>query len=375
MEGLIVREVSSKHDVNAFIRFLWKIYKNYPAWVPPLMMDRKKLMDREKNPFYAHSDAEFFLAEHEGEVLGRIAAIVNHNHNKEHEENIGFFGFFECINDQSVANALFDKAKEYLSAHGVTAMRGPFNPSVNDEIGLLIEGFDLSPTLMMTYNPPYYAGLIEKYGFKKVKDLYAYLLDQRTVYTDRFNRAYELVKKRQNITFRTFDMKHFKDEVEKVKELYNKAWYRNWSAVPMTDEEFDALGADLKMIIVPELVIVAEKDGKPIGFALSLPDINMALKYNKNGYFLPGLYHLLTKKKKINLVRIITLGVLPEYLSTGAGGALFYQTAINAKKLGYEFGEASWILEDNDRMTKSAEAMQGKITKRYRIYEIGLDYK
>ena len=324
------------------------------------MMDRKKLIDREKNPFYKHSDAEFFLAEHDGEVVGRIAAIVNHNHNKEHNEKIGFFGFFECINDQTVANALFDNAKEYLLAHGVTAMRGPVNPSVNDEIGLLIEGFDLSPTVMMTYNPPYYIELIEKYGFKKAKDLYAYLLDQNTVYTDRFTRAYELVKQRQKITFRTFDMKHFAEEVEKVKGVYNKAWAKNWGAVPMTDEEMDALAADLKQIIVPELIIFAEKEGKTIGFALSLPDINVALKYNKNGYFLPGLYHLHTKKKKIDLVRIIVLGVIPEYLNTGAGAALFYETAIDAKRLGYQYGEASWILEDNERMTKICRSNAGK---------------
>jgi GNAT superfamily N-acetyltransferase len=369
MDNINIRPVSSKQDINTFVRFLWKVYRNYPAWVPPLMMDRKKLMDKQKNPFYKHTDAEFYIAEHDGEVVGRIAAIFNHNHNKEHNEKIGFFGFFECVNNKEVAHALFDKAKEYLLAHGATAIRGPMNPSVNDEIGLLVEGFDLSPTVMMTYNPPYYRDLIESYGFHKLKDLYAYLLDQNTVYTDRFNRAHELVKQRQNITFRTFDMKHFADEVEKVKHLYNKAWAKNWGAVPMTDEEMDALAADLKMIIVPELVIFAEKEGKPIGFALALPDINVALKYNKNGYLLPGLYYLYTKKKKINLVRVITLGVLPEYLSTGAGAALFYQTAINAKKLGYGFGEASWILEDNERMTRSAEAMQGKITKRYRIYE------
>lgn len=372
MDGLIVRPISSKQDTINFIRFLWTIYRNYPAWVPPLMMDRKKLMDRKKNPFYKHSDAEFFLAERDGIVVGRIAAIVNHNHNKEHEENIGFFGFFECINEQNVANALFDAAKKYLQEQGVTAMRGPVNPSVNDEIGLLIEGFDLSPTVMMTYNPPYYPKLIENYGFKKAKDLFAYLLDQKTVYTDRFNRAHALVKERQKLSFRTFDMKHFAREVNTVKDVYNKAWARNWGAVPMTDEEFDALAADLKQIIVPELIIFAEKEGKTIGFALSLPDINIALKYNKNGYILPALYHLLTKKKEINLVRIIVLGVIPEYLNTGAGGALFYETAMNAKKLGYGYGEASWILEDNERMVKSAEAMQGKITKRYRIYEIGL---
>jgi GNAT superfamily N-acetyltransferase len=372
MDEVKVKPISSRSDTIKFIRFLWTIYRDYPAWVPPLMMDRKKLMDREKNPFYKHTDAEFYLAERDGIVVGRIAAIVNHNHNKEHEENIGFFGFFECINDQNVANTLFDTAKKYLQEHGVTAMRGPVNPSVNDEIGLLVEGFDLSPTVMMTYNPPYYVSLVEKYGFKKAKDLYAYLLDQKTVYTDRFTRAHELVKQRQNITFRTFDMKHFSEEVRKVKEVYNKAWSRNWGAVPMTDEEFDALAADLKQVIVPELVIVAEKDGKAIGFALSLPDINIALKYNKNGYILPALYYLWAKKKEIDLVRIIVLGVIPEYLSTGAGAALFYETAMNAKKLGYGYGEASWILEDNERMVKSAEAMQGKITKRYRIYEMSL---
>ncbi len=372
MESINVQPISSKQEVNTFIRFLWKIYRNYPAWVPPLMMDRKKLMNKEKNPFYKHTNAEFYLAEHDGEIVGRIAAIVNHNHNKEHNENIGFFGFFECINDQTVANALFNKAKEYLLNQGVTAMRGPVNPSVNDEIGLLIEGFNLSPAVMMTYNPPYYMELIEKYGFHKVKDLYAYLLNQDTVYTERFIRAQELVKQRQKLTFRTFDMKHFMEEVERVKEVYNKAWARNWGAVPMTDEEMDALAVDLKQIIVPELIIFAEKEGKTVGFALSLPDINIALKYNRNGYFIPGVYHLLTKKKKINLVRIIVLGVIPEYLNTGAGAALFYETAANAKKLGYQYGEASWILEDNERMTRSAEAMQGKITKRYRIYEMSL---
>ncbi len=372
MDGLVVKPISSKKDVYKFIKFLWKVYKDYPKWVPPLIMDRKKLMDREKNPFYKHSDAEFFLAEVNGEVVGRIGAILNHNHNKEHEENIGFFGFFECINDQTVANALFDKAKEYLQSFCVTAIRGPANPSVNDEYGLLITGFDLSPTVLMTYNPPYYVDLIENYGFKKAKDLYAYLLDQKLVYTDKFNRAHELVKKRHNIVLRTFNKKKFYEEVERVKEVYNKAWARNWGAVPMTDEEMDALAEDLKPILVPELIIFAEKEGKTIGFALSLPDINVALKYNKNGYFIPGLYHLLTKKKKIKKVRVIVLGVLPEYLYTGAGGALFYETAINAKKLGYDFGEASWILEDNERMNRSAEAMLGVIDKRYRVYQMDI---
>jgi GNAT superfamily N-acetyltransferase len=372
MDSIVVRPLKDKQDVLAFIRFLWKIYKDYPAWVPPLMMDRKKIMDREKNPFYKHADAEFFLAERDGMVVGRIAAIVNHNHIKEHNEKVGFFGFFECMNDQQVANALLDTAKKYLQEHGMTAMRGPANPSVNDEIGLLVDGFDFSPTVMMTYNPPYYLELLEKYGLTKIKDLYAYDLSQEKIYTERFERANELVRKRANIQLRPIDMKHFDEELVRVKEVYNKAWSKNWGAVPMTNEEMDALAEDLKMIIVPELVIFAESAGKTIGFAIAIPDINQALKYNKKGYMLTGLYHLLTKKKKIDKVRVMVLGVIPEYLNSGAGGVLFYETAKVAKRLGYKYGEASWVLEDNERMTKSAEAMLGVINRRYRILQMDI---
>jgi hypothetical protein len=372
MESVAIRPVRTKTDETRFLRFLWKLYAGDPYWVPQLMMDRKKLIDKKKNPFYTHADMELFLAERGGEIVGRIGAIVNHNHNKEHAENIGFFGFFESINDQAVANALFDAAKKYLQSKGVSAMRGPANPSVNDEYGLLVDGFDSSPTVLMPYNPSYYATLLERYGFRKLKDLYAYLLSQDTVYSERFVRFNEIVKQREDLTFRSLDMKHFKEEVNRIKVLYNKAWSRNWGAVPMTDAEFDALATDLKPVVVPELIIIAEAKGKPIGFALSLPDINVALKYNKNGGLLGGLYHLYTKKKHIDLVRIIVLGVIPEQLKTGAAGVLFYETAVRAKKLGYHYGEASWVLEDNIMMNRAAEMMNGKRYKTYRIYEIGV---
>ena len=372
MESVTVHPVRSKRDEKRFIRFLWDIYANDPLWVPPLMMDRKKLIDKKKNPFYAHSDMELFLAERNGDIVGRIGAIVNHNHNKEHGENIGFFGFYESIDDQAVANALFDAARKYLQSKGVIAMRGPANPSVNDEYGLLVDGFDRSPTVLMTYNPPYYGTLFEKYGFKKLKDMYAYLLDQDTVYSERFVRFNEIVKQREGLTFRSVDMKHFNEEVGRIKVMYNKAWSKNWGAVPMTDAEFDALAADLKPVVVPELIIIAEAKGKPIGFALSLPDINVALKYNKNGGLLTGLYHLYTKKKHIDLVRIIVLGVIPEQLKTGAAGVLFYETAVRAKKLGYQYGEASWVLEDNIMMNRAAEMMSGNRYKTYRIYGMGI---
>lgn len=370
MSTIQIRPVAGSGDRDRFIKFLWKIYEGNPYWVPPLLMDRRKIMDKKKNPFYRHADAEFFLAERNGEMVGRIAAIVNYNHNKEHRENMGFFGFFECINDQTVANALFDEAKSFVESKGATALRGPANPSVNDEYGLLIDGFNERPTVLMPYNPEYYTKLVENYGFVKEKDLYAYKLSQDTVYSDRLERANNLVKARSSLAIRTIDMKNFGRDVAIMKQLYNAAWAKNWGAVPMTEAEIDAMAKDLKPIVVPELVLFAESKGKPIGFALSLPDINIPLWYNKKGRLLPGLLQLFLRKKEINMVRIIVLGVLPEYFNTGAAGVLFYETAVRARKLGYQYGEAGWVLEDNARMVNSAEAMNGKITKRYRIYQM-----
>ncbi len=370
MPNITVRPVRTKSDETKFIRFLWKVYANDPHWVPPMMMDRRKLINRKKNPFYQHAEMELFLAERDGEIVGRVGAIVNDHHNKEHNDKIGFFGFFECINDQAVANVLLDEAKKFLQSKGMNAMRGPANPSVNDEYGLLVEGFDSSPVVLMTYNPKYYITLLEGYGFKKEKDLYAYLLSQETVYTDKMIRANEIMKQRGGLTFRSLNMKDFKGEVDRIKEIYNKAWAYNWGAVPMTNAEFDALAEDLKPVVEPELIIMAEAKGKLIGFALSLPDINVRLKENKNGGTLGGLYQLLLRKKKVDLVRIIVLGVLPEHQRGGAAGVLFFETAQRAQKLGYKSGEASWILEDNMMMNRAAEMMQGKRYKTYRIYQM-----
>ncbi|MFA6469639.1 MAG: hypothetical protein WCW35_12130 [Bacteroidota bacterium] len=369
MANVTIRPVLTKSDTKKFIDFIYTFYKDDPNWVPPLRMDREKLIDKKKNPFYQHSRMELYLAERDGMMVGRIGAIVNDNHNKEHNDKVGFFGFFECINDQEVANALFDTAKKYLLSQGMNAMRGPANPSVNDEYGLLVDGFDSPPVVLMTYNPQYYETLILNYGLKKEKDLYAYILDQNTVYTEKFNRANEIVKQRNSLTFRPINMKDFDNEVQRIKEVYNAAWQYNWGAVAMTSAEFDALAEDLKMVFEPELVLIAESKGKIIGFALSLPDINVRLKGNRNGGLLGGLLRLLVFKKKIELVRVIVLGVIPEYQKSGAAGVLFYETAIRAKKLGYQYGEASWILEDNVMMNRAAQTMQGKIYKTYRIYQ------
>ena len=369
MSDIAIRPVTTGKEMNEFIRFPWTVYRDSPSWVPPLLMDRRKLVDRKKNPFYKHAEAEFFLARKNGHVVGRIAAIVNHNHTKEHGEATGFFGFFECVEDQAVADALLEAAENFLRQHGMRAMRGPASPSVNDEYGLLIHGFEHPPVVLMPYNPPYYATLLERHGLAKIRDLVSYLLSQDTVMSDKLQRVTQRVKERQGITVRSLNMKDFDNELERVKVIYNTAWAKNWGAVPMTDDEIMAMAADLKSVIVPEVVLFAEKEGKTVGFALSIPDLNIPLKYNTRGYLLPGILCLLLHKKKINLVRVIALGVLPEYLNSGLAGVLFYETAVRAKPLGYDFGEAGWVLEDNVQMVRSAELMNGKAYKKYRLYE------
>ena len=370
MSNIHVRPVRTQRDTRTFIKLQWKIYDGNPYWVPPLLMDRRKLIDRKNNPFYKHAEMELFLAERDGNVVGRIGAIVNHNHNKEHSENIGFFGFFESIDDQAVANALYDTARHWLATRGVTAMRGPASPSVNDEYGLLVDGFDKSPAVLMTYNPEYYVRLVEGYGFVKVKDLYAYYVHKDKVFTEKLVRVSEALEKREGMVFRSLNMKKFDEEVRTIRELYNKGWSRNWGEVPMTEEEFDYVAKDLKPVVNPELVILAEINGKPVGFAMSLPDLNVVLKGNRKGYFIPGLLRLLLFKKRIDFVRIIILGVLPEYLNSGIGGVLFYETARRAVEQGYPHGEASWVVEDNVMMNRGAQLLKGEKTKTYRVYEV-----
>jgi len=372
MSSVTVRTVLTRHDETAFIKFQWVPYEGNPAWVPPLLMDRRKLIDRKHNPFYKHAAMELFLAERNGEIVGRIGAIINDNHNKEHHENIGFFGFFESVNDQEVAGALFDAAISWLRSKGVTAMRGPTTPSVNDEYGLLIEGFEKSPAILMPYNPPYYVTLIENCGFSKIKDLYAYHVHKDKVLSEKMNRVVEAVRQREGLAIRTLDMKNFPREVATIRELYTRGWQANWGEVPMTEEEFAYVAKDLKTLVDPEIVFFAEVKGKAAGFALSLPDYNILLKQNKHGWLLPALFRIVFFRKRINAVRIMILGVLPEYAKSGIGGVLFYETAVRCIQNGYFEGEASWVLEDNTMMNRGAELLRGERTKTYRLYQMSL---
>jgi hypothetical protein len=338
-----------------------------------VIADRRKLLDRKRNPFYKHSEMEMFLARRGREVVGRIAAIVNHNHNATHHDNVGFFGFFESIDDQEVANALLRAAEKWLAEQECDVMRGPVNPSMNDEAGLLVEGFNDPPQILMTYNPNYYSRLIEAFGLKKVKDLYAYRLTKEGFLNPKLERVQKLVRQRENLTIRSVNFKEkaaFRRDVATLKGIYNEAWVPTWGFVKMTDEEFDFLAADLKQIAEPDLVMIVERKGEPVGFALGLPDINQALIYNRGGGLIGAVLALLLKKKKITRGRIVVLGVVPRFQRLGIDAVLYYE--IGTRMVGdhrYTEGEASWVLEDNTMMNRAAEMMNGEIYKRYRLYD------
>ncbi|MBK9249393.1 MAG: hypothetical protein IPM69_15080 [Ignavibacteria bacterium] len=373
MSATEIKAVTSKSDEMKFIKCQWNFYKGDKNFVPPMIMDRKKLLDKTKNPFYKHSEMQLFLAERDGIIVGRIGAIINHNHNTTHEDLIGFFGFFECENNQQTANLLFATAAEWLKKRGMTHVRGPVNPSMNDECGLLVDGFTSPPVVLMTYNPEYYARLIEDAGFAKEKDLYAYILENKSYITDKMNRMVNVIRERNHITVREVNFKNktqFEKDVKTLKDIYNAAWEKNWGFVKMTNEEFDFLAADLKQIADPRYALIIEIKGQPVGFALALPDINQCFIHNKNGGLLGGVWHLLTKKSKISLLRIIVLGVLPEYRRTGADAVMYYELGKRGVDRGITHGEASWILEDNTMMNRGlTTTMNGKVYKTYRVYQ------
>ncbi len=369
--AVTVRPLTTEAERLVFIKLQWAFYRGDPYWVPPLIFDRKKLLDTKKNPFYKHGRIQLFLAERDGAPVGRIAAIVNDRHNEIHNDTVGFFGFFECIDDQPTADALFAAAAEWLRAQGKTRMRGPLNPSINDELGLLVDGYDDPPLILMTYNPRYYARLIEQAGFVKEKDLFAFAITSDGVVTPKLDRVQKAVRERQGVTIRNLDLKNVARELPIIKSLYNRAWEKNWGAVSMTDEEFDALAADLVQVMrnFEEFAFVLEKQGEPIGFALTLPNINEVLIHNKRGWLIPGALRLLTGTKKITKMRILVLGVLPEHREKGFDAVMYYEIVNRAMARGIHFGEASWVLEDNTMMVRAAKLMNAEAYKTYRIFE------
>ncbi|HCY77816.1 MAG TPA: hypothetical protein DHV28_18050 [Ignavibacteriales bacterium] len=373
MQDLTIRKVESKSDLNTFIKCQWNFYKNDPNWVPPLLMERKTLLNKEKNPFFKSASADYFLAVKNGKIVGRIAAIKNDIHLKYHNDDSGFFGFFECINDQKVANALFDTAKKWLKEKGLKRMLGPANPSSNDEWGMLLEGFDDAPRMLMTYNPKYYLDLCANYGMTKAKDLFAYKLENHKVMSsEKLKRVQQIAKDRYRLKISQLDMKNFAKGLEKVKYVYNKAWAPNWGFVPLSDAQIDAMAKDLKQLVEPSLVLFGEIDNQLIGFALVMLDYNQIFK-EMNGRLLPfNFLKLYTKKKQISWARIITLGIIPEHQKKGLDAVFYWEIVNRAHAVGIDLGEASWILEDNEMMNRGAIVMGGDLYKKYRIWQTEL---
>jgi GNAT superfamily N-acetyltransferase len=368
--AVTVTPVSSPGTRRAFIRFPWKIYAGNPCWVPPLLSEQQNLFNRRKFPFFEHSEAEFFLAYKEDQIVGRIAAIKNNNHLNTYADSVGFFGFFECRDDQEVANALFQKAEEWLARRGLTKIRGPENYSQNEECGLLIDAFDRPPVIMMPYNPPYYQRLLENYGFQKAIDLYAYAIDYADRIPERLEQAAQRIYQQADFTVRQVNLKKIDAEIAKIRTVYNSAWAENWGAVPLTDREIEHLKRQLIQIVNSEICFIAEKDNQPIGISIAVPDLNEIL-IKLNGRLLPfGIFKLLTGYKKITGVRVLIMGVLKEYRHKGVDLLFYYETFKNGLKNGYNHGEMSWILENNLPMRRALEKIYGtKIYKTYRLYE------
>ena len=365
---------------DEFIFFQWVPYKGNRYWVPPLVSERREFYDKTKHPFHQHAEVAMFLARRNGQVVGTIYATDNARHLEAHHDNAGFFGGFECINDQAVAHALFERAIQWVKARGRSVIRGPFNFSVNEECGLLIDAFDDAPRVMMTYNPPYYKDLIEREGFGKVMDMYAYRRDVSAMPTmdafpPKLKRVTEKVMQRGGITIRNVDLKILLEEVDRLKVVYNAAWSKNWGSIAMTDAEFAHLAEGLKMVLDPDLIFLVEAKGKPVGFGLTLPDVNDPLRRAHPSPRTPEWWTLLKfmyymkVRKTMKYIRVLVLGVLEEYRLTGIDGLLYAKTAEAALKKGYTIGEFSWILESNDPMRKGIEGMGGEIYKTYRIYE------
>ena len=369
MGGVEVVATDGKPALKEFIRFPYGVYRGYTNWVPPLEIAMKELLDREKHPFYLNAHAEFYLARQNGRVVGRIGAIVDKAHNRFHEENAGFFGFFECVDDPAVAEALLSRARQWCFDRGATFLRGPVNPSQNYECGMLVDGFDASPMVMMPYNPPYYPALLEKAGLQKVKDLYAYISHADRIDMKKIGRVADKVLATNGVKVRPINMKDFQGDVERVWDVYGKAWERNWGFVPMSREEFFAMSKEMKQILKPDLVLIGEVGDRVVGFALALPDVNVALR-PANGRLLPtGLLKILYYQRLIKSVRVLALGVVEEFRPSGLAAAFYATLVRNARKLGYGDCEMSWILEDNTLMNRSLEVMGAKRYKTYRIYE------
>jgi len=355
-----------------FIMFPYRLYSGNPCWVPPLVGEEKKFLQARHNSFLRGNPVELFLCRRGGETVGRIAAVLNRDHQRHYRDHCGFFGMFECVNDPQVAEKLIQAAAEWLRGNGADRLRGPASFSLNSIAGLLTQGFDRPPAVLMAYNPPYYQELLEGHGFRQVMRFFAYEVSRETI---RFPRATERLEERlsaEGIRFRTFNLKRAERDMAILIDLFNQAWADNWGFVPTTLAEGLEDLKKMRPVIQPDLILFAEKDGKPLGFSLSMPDINQALRPLGGRLFPFNWLRLLRSLKKIDRIRVTLMGVLKEYRHLGIDLAFYKMTADNAMRLGIHKAEMSWILESNEPMNRVLRHINAEITKAYAIVEKGL---
>jgi GNAT superfamily N-acetyltransferase len=374
--GVTVRPVSGKRDLRAFIRVPFRLHRDSP-WVPPLIMERKQFLDRDKNPFFEHAEAEYFLAERDGEPVGRITAHVDERWTQFQGGNDGMFGFFESENDPETARALVDAATGWLRARGRERMLGPMDFTTNDECGILIEGYDRSPLVLEPWHPPYYRELLEGLGMTKSMDLLMWELHlghlkQGDRFHDFIHEAAKKAESEHGVTVRQMRKSDLEAEVARFMEVYNEAWGPNWGFIPITEEEVAFQAKNLKPILDENWAMIAEREGEVVGAALTLPDVNEVLA-RMNGRLLPfGWWHFLTGRRKIDQVRVFALGVKPQYQHFGVAAALYVRHKEVAARVRQKGGEMGWILEVNEPMNRAMEGMGGRVVKRYRLYELPL---
>lgn len=368
-----IREIDllDSKQKKEFVNFDFSIYENDPYWVAPLRMDVNERLNPKKHPFYKIGLIKAYMAYKDGVPAGTIAAIENFKYNEFHGSKIGFFGFFECIHDQEVAYALLRKVETYHIQAGNKFLHGPVNPSTNYISGMLIEGFEDAPKIMMSYNPPYYNQMMEKGGFHVAMRMYAYSFNEEDVLkNEKFLRVKDVALTRAKCKIRLLDKGNIKKEIENVKKIYNKAWENNWGFVPMTDAELELMGNELKLIVDPGLApMIENENGEVVAFGMALRDVNQITRDFKGNLFPFNFLKLLFGKSKMTWCRVLLLGILPEYRGKGLDAVMYYEIIKNGMKMGIKNAEASWILESNEAMNRGVEVVNGVRYKTYGIYE------
>jgi len=374
-DGLTVLPATGAAEIEQYIRFPFGLYSQFPHWVPPLLMERRDFLNPRKNPVYEYAEIQPFLARRGTRVVGTITALENSRFGQFHptERHVGFFGLYECERDPEASRALLAAAAGWLKARGLSVIRGPTNFTTNDVLGLLVEGFDDDPAILMPYNPPYYAEQLAQFGFSKAKDLYA-LEVRAEQYKGQLEALARRVLQNSRIRVRPVDLKRWNAELEFVRRCYNEAWANNWGFVPWTDRELAAIAKELKPLIDPRLAFVGEVDGQPAAIAIAVPDANEALKLARGHLFPLGLIKILwhVKVTRCRRVRVLALGVLPQYRRLGLDGVLIQRMIQNGIPLGYQGAEVGWILEDNEAMLRPLRHIDARRTKVYRVYDRAL---